>query len=267
MKSAKQEENGQYSFDDINVLESISGLILNMLAHFKINHVHQFNWITILIGNHSFANIALDVLSQLFVQISFLKRNDSEHIDNDLGPFGSLCIEFSSEMKKFLRDDHRATLRSRKLLGLENAAGLLLRCLNKYAKNSLSRTLTVFRFHGMEIVERGHRDVRFDVKIQCLKLLKKLSRCKKRPWKKDHLALNGLATLIWQNVKQSINDQWFAQAATPDDEKDAREEHEETVKAVIKFNQQYADNNIEQDVGYVEQNIFDAPWNDIQLEH
>ncbi|CAH1783106.1 unnamed protein product [Owenia fusiformis] len=178
------------------IVKSISGLLLLLLKHLKINHIYQFEFLS---QHLVFANCIPLVLK-------FFNQNISSYISAKnvisaldfpncvIGPQPELTAEN-------LEAGDNQQFCWRNLFSCIN----LLRILNKLTKWKHSRTMMLVVFKSAPILKRALKVKQAMMQLYVLKLLKMQTKYLGRQWRKSNMKT---MSAIYSKVRHRLNDDW-----------------------------------------------------------
>ena len=178
------------------LIKSISGIILLMLKHFKVNHVYQFEFVS---QHLLFANCVPLILKFFNLNISSFIQSKSNHYNLD---FPNCVIGTQPELDvEELENGDSVVFRWRNVFSCIN----LLRILNKLTKYKRSRVMMLVIFKSAPILKKVLRIKQAMLQYYALKLLKMQTRHLGRQWRKTNMST---MSAIYQKVRHRLNDDW-----------------------------------------------------------
>lgn len=178
------------------IVKAISGIILLLLKHLKINHVYQFEYMS---QQLMFAN-CIPLVLKFFNQniMSYVgARNTISVID-----FPACVIGETPEVtEETLEMGDQQPYCWRNLFSCIN----LLRLLNKLTKLKHSRIMMLVVFKSAPILKRALKVKHGMMQLYVLKLLKMQMRYLGRQWRKSNMKT---LSAIYQKVRHMLNDDW-----------------------------------------------------------
>ncbi|GBM17905.1 Striatin-interacting protein 1 [Araneus ventricosus] len=178
------------------IVKAISGIILLLLKHLKINHVYQFEYMS---QQLMFAN-CIPLVLKFFNQniMSYVgAKNTISVID-----FPACVIGETPEVtEETLEMGDQQPYCWRNLFTCIN----LLRLLNKLTKLKHSRIMMLVVFKSAPILKRALKVKHGMMQLYVLKLLKMQMRYLGRQWRKSNMKT---MSAIYQKVRHMLNDDW-----------------------------------------------------------
>ncbi|XP_033106801.1 striatin-interacting protein 1 homolog [Anneissia japonica] len=178
------------------IVKAISGLLLLLLKHFKLNHVYQFEFMS---QHLVFAN-CIPLVLKFFNQniLAYIAaKNSIPAIDFPLCVIGDQP-ELTAES---LEAGDNIPYCWRNLFSCIN----LLRILNKLTKWKHSRTMMLVVFKSAPILKRALKVKQAMMQLYVLKLLKVQTKYLGRQWRKSNMRT---MSAIYQKVRHRLNDDW-----------------------------------------------------------
>lgn len=178
------------------LIKAISGILLLMLKHFKVNHVYQFEFMS---QHLLFANCVPLILKFFNLNIaSFIQsKNSFAQLE-----FPNCVIGMQPEIDADeLENGDNAPYRWRNVFSCIN----LLRILNKLTKYKRSRVMMLVIFKSAPILKKVLRIKQAMLQLYALKLLKMQTRHLGRQWRKTNMST---MSAIYQKVRHRLNDDW-----------------------------------------------------------
>lgn len=178
------------------IVKAISGLLLLILKHFKLNHVYQFEYMS---QHLVFANCIPLVLK-------FFNQNISSYVSAknmiSIIDFPSCIIGDHQELTaENLEAGDNQQYCWRNLFSCIN----LLRMLNKLTKWKHSRTMMLVVFKSAPILKRALKVKHAMMQLYILKLLKMQTKYLGRQWRKSNMKT---MSAIYQKVRHRLTDDW-----------------------------------------------------------
>ncbi|XP_046580531.1 striatin-interacting protein 1 homolog isoform X1 [Haliotis rubra] len=185
------------------IVKAISGLLLLLLKHFKLNHVYQFEFMS---QHLVFAN-CIPLVLKFFNQniLSYVSAKNSipalDFPNCVIGDQPELTAEniFTSEEAQENGDSQPYCWRN--LFSCIN----LLRILNKLTKWKHSRTMMLVVFKSAPILKRALKVKHAMMQLYILKLLKMQTKYLGRQWRKSNMKT---MSAIYQKVRHRLGDDW-----------------------------------------------------------
>lgn len=178
------------------IVKTISGILLLLLKHFKINHIYQFEYMS---QQLMFAN-CIPLVLKFFNQniMSYVgARNMISVID-----FPACVIGEQPELTaEVLEMGEQLPYCWRNLFSCIN----LLRVLNKLTKWKHSRIMMLVVFKSAPILKRALKVKHAMMQLYVLKLLKMQTKYLGRQWRKSNMKT---MSAIYQKVRHRLNDDW-----------------------------------------------------------
>eukprot|EP00108_Taenia_solium_P008306 TsM_000739700 transcript=TsM_000739700 gene=TsM_000739700 len=177
------------------IVKAISGLLLLLLKHFKLNHIYQFEYISQLLVVANCIPLVLKFFNQntlLYVQA----KNSISCLD-----FPARVIGDVSQLTPEMLNSDWSPCCWRNMFSCIN----LLRILNMLTKWKHSRTLMLVVFKSSPILKRALRVRHSMLQLYVLKLLKLQSRYFGRQWRKNNMSV---MSAIYQKVRHRLTDDW-----------------------------------------------------------
>ncbi|XP_074644294.1 striatin-interacting protein 1 homolog isoform X2 [Tubulanus polymorphus] len=178
------------------IVKAISGVLLLLLKHFKLNHVYQFEFMS---QHLVFAN-CIPLILKFFNQniMSYVTaRNSITLID-----FPACVIGAQPELTaENLEAGETQAYCWRNLFSCIN----LLRILNKLTKWKHSRTMMLVVFKSAPILKRALKVKHAMMQLYVLKLLKMQTKYLGRQWRKSNMKT---MSAIYAMVRHRLNDDW-----------------------------------------------------------
>ncbi|XP_013414716.1 striatin-interacting protein 1 [Lingula anatina] len=178
------------------IVKAISGLLLLLLKHFKLNHIYQFEYMS---QHLVFAN-CIPLVLKFFNQniMSYVgAKNNIPLLDFPVCVIGDQP-ELTAESLE-AGDDLQFCWRN--LFSCIN----LLRILNKLTKWKHSRTMMLVVFKSAPILKRSLKVKHAMMQLYVLKLLKMQTKYLGRQWRKSNMKT---MSAIYQKVRHRLNDDW-----------------------------------------------------------
>lgn len=179
------------------MIKAISGILLLLLKHYKINHTYQFEYIS---QQLMFANCIPLVLKFFNQSISQFVRihNNITFID-----FPACVIGEQPELTAIdlLYTNNRSSYSWRNVFSCIN----LLRILNKLTKWKHSRIMMLVVFKSAPILRKALRVRNAMLQLYVLKLLKMQAKYLGRQWRKSNTKI---MSAIYQKVRHRMTDDW-----------------------------------------------------------
>ncbi|XP_045164509.1 striatin-interacting protein 1-like isoform X1 [Mercenaria mercenaria] len=178
------------------IVKAISGLILLMLKHFKLNHIYQFEFMS---QHLVFAN-CIPLVLKFFNQniVSYVTAKNSIPVLDF-----PMCV--LGEQKELTADalekGDNQPFCWRNVYSCIN----LLRILNKLTKWKHSRTMMLVVFKSAPILKRALKVRHAMMQLYILKLLKMQTKYLGRQWRKSNMKT---MSAIYQKVRHRLNDDW-----------------------------------------------------------
>ncbi|KAK1166879.1 hypothetical protein AOXY_G11500 [Acipenser oxyrinchus oxyrinchus] len=178
------------------IVKAISGLLLLLLKHFKLNHIYQFEYVS---QHLVFANCIPLILK-------FFNQNIMSYISAK----NSVCVldfphcvvhELPELTAESLEAGDKNQFCWRNLFSCIN----LLRILNKLTKWKHSRTMMLVVFKSAPILKRSLKVKQAIMQLYVLKLLKIQTKYLGRQWRKSNMKT---MSAIYQKVRHRLNDDW-----------------------------------------------------------
>ncbi|XP_058841807.1 striatin-interacting proteins 2-like [Acipenser ruthenus] len=178
------------------IVKAISGLLLLLLKHFKLNHIYQFEYVS---QHLVFANCIPLILK-------FFNQNIMSYISAK----NSVCVldfphcvvhELPELTAESLEAGDNNQFCWRNLFSCIN----LLRILNKLTKWKHSRTMMLVVFKSAPILKRSLKVKQAIMQLYVLKLLKIQTKYLGRQWRKSNMKT---MSAIYQKVRHRLNDDW-----------------------------------------------------------
>ncbi|XP_061422962.1 striatin-interacting protein 1 isoform X3 [Lethenteron reissneri] len=178
------------------IVKAISGLLLLLLKHFKLNHIYQFEYMS---QHLVFANcIPLilkffnqNIMSYIAAKNSIVVLDYPYCVVHDLPDLTAESLEAGDETQFCWRN----------LFSCIN----LLRILNKLTKWKHSRTMMLVVFKSAPILKRALKVKQATMQLYVLKLLKVQTKYLGRQWRKSNMKT---MSAIYQKVRHRLNDDW-----------------------------------------------------------
>nr|XP_002130558.1 striatin-interacting protein 1 homolog [Ciona intestinalis] len=179
------------------IVKSISGMLLLLLKHFKLNHVYQFEYMS---QHLVFANCIPLVLK--FFNQNIVAYVTTKNMIPSL-EFPACVIGEKSEITAETFDgvDSNSVPCWRNLFSSIN----LLRILNKLVKWKHSRTMMLVVFKSAPILKRALKVRQAMFQLYVLKLLKVQTKYLGRAWRKSNMKT---MSAIYQKVRHRLHDDW-----------------------------------------------------------
>ncbi|XP_072026096.1 striatin-interacting protein 1 homolog isoform X2 [Amphiura filiformis] len=178
------------------IVKAISGLLLLLLKHFKLNHVYQFEFMS---QHLVFAN-CIPLVLKFFnqnIQAYVSAKNNIHVID-----FPSCVIGDQADLTAdSLEAGDNVPYCWRNLFSCIN----LLRILNKLTKWKHSRTMMLVVFKSAPILKRALKVKQAMMQLYVLKLLKVQTKYLGRQWRKSNMKT---MSAIYSKVRHRLNDDW-----------------------------------------------------------
>ncbi|KAM8972149.1 striatin-interacting protein 2 [Pelodytes ibericus] len=178
------------------IVKSVSGLLLLLLKHLKLNHIYQFEYVS---QHLVFAN-CIPLILKFFNQniISYIcAKNSITTLD-----FPSCAIHELPELTaESLETGDNNQFCWRNLFSCIN----LLRILNKLTKWKHSRTMMLVVFKSAPILKRALKVKQAMMQLYVLRLLKLQTKYLGRQWRKSNMKT---MSAIYQMVRHRMNDDW-----------------------------------------------------------
>ncbi|KAG8192206.1 hypothetical protein JTE90_009966 [Oedothorax gibbosus] len=178
------------------IVKAISGIILLLLKHLKINHIYQFEYMS---QQLMFAN-CIPLVLKFFNQniMSYVgAKNTISVIDFPVCVIG----EQPELTEETLEMGDQLPYCWRNLFSCIN----LLRLLNKLTKWKHSRIMMLVVFKSAPILKRALKVKHAMMQLYVLKLLKMQTKYLGRQWRKSNMKT---MTAIYQKVRHRLNDDW-----------------------------------------------------------
>lgn len=178
------------------LVKAISGLLLLLLKHFKLNHVFQFEFMS---QHLVFAN-CIPLVLKFFNQntLSYVGAKNSIPVLD----YPSCVIGEQEELTaEALENGDAQPYCWRNLFSCIN----LLRILNKLTKWKHSRTMMLVVFKSAPILKRALKVKQAMMQLYVLKLLKMQTKYLGRQWRKSNMKT---MSAIYQKVRHRLNDDW-----------------------------------------------------------
>ncbi|XP_041350194.1 striatin-interacting protein 1 homolog isoform X2 [Gigantopelta aegis] len=178
------------------VVKAISGLLLILLKHFKLNHVYQFEFMS---QHLVFAN-CIPLVLKFFNQniLSYVSaKNSIPALDFPICVLGDQP-ELTAEN---IENGDSLPYCWRNLYSCIN----LLRILNKLTKWKHSRTMMLVVFKSAPILKRALKVKHAMMQLYILKLLKMQTKYLGRQWRKSNMKT---MSAIYQKVRHRLGDDW-----------------------------------------------------------
>jgi len=178
------------------IVKSVSGILLLLLKHFKINHIYQFEFMS---QHLVFANCIPLVLK-------FFNQNILAYIQSKnniaLLDFPSCVIGEQPELTaETLEVGDTSLYCDRNMFSCIN----LLRVLNKLTKWKHSRIMMLVVFKSAPILKRTLKVKHAMLQLYVLKLLKMQTKYLGRQWRKTNMKT---MSAIYTKVRHRLNDDW-----------------------------------------------------------
>jgi len=178
------------------IVKSVSGILLLLLKHFKINHIYQFEFMS---QHLVFANCIPLVLK-------FFNQNILAYIQSKnniaLLDFPSCVIGEQPELTaETLEVGDTSLYCARNMFSCIN----LLRVLNKLTKWKHSRIMMLVVFKSAPILKRTLKVKHAMLQLYVLKLLKMQTKYLGRQWRKTNMKT---MSAIYTKVRHRLNDDW-----------------------------------------------------------
>ncbi|XP_052213602.1 striatin-interacting protein 1 homolog isoform X2 [Dreissena polymorpha] len=178
------------------IVKAISGLILLMLKHFKLNHIYQFEFMS---QHLVFAN-CIPLVLKFFNQI-IVNYVTAKHSIPGLD-FPTCVINPGKELSaESLEKGDNQPYCWRNVFSCIN----LLRILNKLTKWKHSRTMMLVVFKSAPILKRALKVRQAMMQLYILKLLKIQTKYLGRQWRKSNMKT---MSAIYSKVRHRLNDDW-----------------------------------------------------------
>ncbi|XP_064486606.1 striatin-interacting protein 1 homolog [Ornithodoros turicata] len=178
------------------IVKAISGILLLLLKHFKINHIYQFEYMN---QQLMFAN-CIPLVLKFFNQniLSYIgTKNTISVID-----FAACVIGEQPELTaETLEIGDQQPYCWRNMFSSIN----LLRVLNKLTKWKHSRIMMLVVFKSAPILKRALKVKHAMMQLYVLKLLKMQTKYLGRQWRKSNMKT---MSAIYQKVRHRLNDDW-----------------------------------------------------------
>lgn len=177
------------------LVKAISGLLLLLLKHLKLNHIYQFEYM----AQHLFFANCIPLVLKFFNQntLSYVQaKNTIACLD-----FPARVIGEVPELTPELLGSDWSSCCWRNMFSCIN----LLRILNMLTKWKHSRTLMLVVFKSAPILKRALRVRHAMLQLYVLKLLKLQSRYFGRQWRKSNMSI---MSAIYQKVRHRLTDDW-----------------------------------------------------------
>ncbi|XP_055999344.1 striatin-interacting protein 1 homolog isoform X3 [Ostrea edulis] len=178
------------------IVKAISGLLLLLLKHFKLNHVYQFEFMS---QHLVFANCIPLVLK--FFNQNILSYVTAKNSIPCLDYPGCVVGEQPELTAEALESGDDQPFCWRNLFSCIN----LLRILNKLTKWKHSRTMMLVVFKSAPILKRALKVKQAMMQLYVLKLLKMQTKYLGRQWRKSNMKT---MSAIYQKVRHRLNDDW-----------------------------------------------------------
>ncbi|XP_023209424.1 striatin-interacting protein 1-like [Centruroides sculpturatus] len=178
------------------IVKTVSGILLLLLKHFKINHIYQFEYMS---QQLMFAN-CIPLVLKFFNQniMSYVgAKNMISVID-----FPACVVGEQPELTaEVLEMGEQLPYCWRNLFSCIN----LLRVLNKLTKWKHSRIMMLVVFKSAPILKRALKVKHAMMQLYVLKLLKMQTKYLGRQWRKSNMKT---MSAIYQKVRHRLNDDW-----------------------------------------------------------
>nr|XP_023017520.1 striatin-interacting protein 1 homolog [Leptinotarsa decemlineata] len=177
------------------IVKAVSGILLLLLKHFKLNHIYQFEFMS---QHLVFAN-CIPLILKFFNQeiMMYVKAANSIPILD----FPSCILGDQSELNADIEIGCDSKYCWRNVFSSIN----LLRVLNKLCKWKNSRIMMLVVFKSAPILKRTLKMRQAMAQLYILKLLKMQTKYLGRNWRKSNLKT---VSLIYQKVRHHLNDDW-----------------------------------------------------------
>lgn len=178
------------------IVKAISGLLLLLLKHFKLNHIYQFEFTS---QHLVFAN-CIPLVLKFFNQniLSYVSAKNSVPTLE----FPKCVIGDQPELTaENIESGDGATYCWRNIFSCIN----LLRILNKLTKWKHSRTMMLVVFKSAPILKRALKVRQAMLQLYVLKLLKLQTKYLGRQWRKSNMKT---MSAIYQKVRHRLGDDW-----------------------------------------------------------
>ncbi|KAM4748538.1 striatin-interacting protein 2 [Rhinophrynus dorsalis] len=178
------------------IVKSVSGLLLLLLKHLKLNHVYQFEFVS---QHLVFAN-CIPLILKFFNQniMSYICAKNSISVLE----FPSCVVHELPELTaESLETGDNNQFCWRNLFSCIN----LLRILNKLTKWKHSRTMMLVVFKSAPILKRALKVRQAMMQLYVLRLLKLQTKYLGRQWRKSNMKT---MSAIYQMVRHRMNDDW-----------------------------------------------------------
>ncbi|KAG1663657.1 Striatin-interacting protein 1 [Nymphon striatum] len=194
------------------IVKSVSGILLLLLKHFKINHVYQFEFMS---QQLMFANcipLVLKFFNQNIMSYVSAKNSSLDIIHQGLlilSDFRIAIIDFPmcvlGEQPELTSDT--LELGDNQMYCCRNMFSCinLLRVLNKLTKWKHSRIMMLVVFKSAPILKRTLKVKHAMMQLYVLKLLKMQTKYLGRQWRKSNMKT---MSAIYQKVRHRLNDDW-----------------------------------------------------------
>jgi len=178
------------------IVKAISGLLLLLLKHLKLNHVYQFEFVS---QHLVFAN-CIPLVLKFFnqnIHAYVTAKNSIAVMDFPSGVIGER-VELNADT---LEHGEQSPFCWRNLFSCIN----LLRILNKLTKWKHSRTMMLVVFKSAPILKRALKVRHAMLQLYVLKLLKSQTKYLGRQWRKSNMKT---MSAIYEKVRHRLTDDW-----------------------------------------------------------
>ncbi|ESO85181.1 hypothetical protein LOTGIDRAFT_221410 [Lottia gigantea] len=178
------------------IVKAISGLLLLLLKHFKLNHIYQFEFMS---QHLVFAN-CIPLVLKFFNQniLSYVSAKNSIPVLDFPNCVTGDQPDLTAET---MENGDNQTFCWRNLFSCIN----LLRILNKLTKWKHSRTMMLVVFKSAPILKRALKVKHSMMQLYILKLLKMQTKYLGRQWRKSNMKT---MSAIYQKVRHRLGDDW-----------------------------------------------------------
>ncbi|KAG5875023.1 hypothetical protein JTB14_004907 [Gonioctena quinquepunctata] len=224
------------------IVKAVSGILLLLLKHFKLNHIYQFEFMS---QHLVFAN-CIPLILKFFNQeiMMYVKAANSIPVLD----FPSCVLEDQTEMNVGMEMASDFKYCWRNIFSSIN----LLRVLNKLCKWKNSRIMMLVVFKSAPILKRTLKMRQAMAQLYILKLLKMQTKYLGRNWRKSNLKT---VSLIYQKVRHHLNDDWTYGNFLEAKPWDFQAEEITLRTAVDRFNNRRYIKNTENELGSVDNNL------------
>uniref|UniRef100_T1JAT6 Far11/STRP N-terminal domain-containing protein n=1 Tax=Strigamia maritima TaxID=126957 RepID=T1JAT6_STRMM len=178
------------------IVKAVSGILLLLLKHFKLNHIYQFEFVS---QHLVFAN-CIPLVLKFFNQniMAYIQAKNTIAIID----FPSCVIGEQPELTaETLEIGDNVQFCWRNMFSCTN----LLRILNKLTKWKHSRIMMLVVFKSAPILKRALKVKHAMMQLYILKLLKMQTKYLGRQWRKSNMKT---MSAIYQKVRHRLNDDW-----------------------------------------------------------